>query len=146
MINLENFSEWFHNILEEANIIDSRYPIKGMSVWLPYGYQIRKYMLNVYRDLLDKDHEEVLFPLLIPEAELAKEGKLVWINSNLGDEIPVVFSYSFQKWEEADDKSILIDDRENNINDWIDKGKGIGILHKSAEETIEKLKGLVGIN
>lgn len=78
--------------------------------------------------------------------ELAKEGKLVWINSNLGDEIPVVFSYSFQKWEEADDKSILIDDRENNINDWIDKGKGIGILHKSAEETIEKLKGLVGIN
>ena len=66
MINLENFSEWFHNILEEANIIDSRYPIKGMSVWLPYGYQIRKYMLNVYRDLLDKDHEEVLFPLLIP--------------------------------------------------------------------------------
>ena len=77
MINLENFSEWFHNILEEANIIDSRYPIKGMSVWLPYGYQIRKYMLNVYRDLLDKDHEEVLFPLLIPEAELAKEGKHV---------------------------------------------------------------------
>ena len=74
---MENFSEWFHNILEEANIIDSRYPIKGMSVWLPYGYQIRKYMLNVYRDLLDKDHEEVLFPLLIPEAELAKEGKHV---------------------------------------------------------------------
>ena len=66
MINLENFSEWFHNILEEANITDARYPIKGMSVWLPYGYQIRKHMLKVYSELLDKDHEEVLFPLLIP--------------------------------------------------------------------------------
>ena len=27
---VENFSEWFHDILEEANITDSRYPIKGM--------------------------------------------------------------------------------------------------------------------
>ena len=25
---VENFSEWFHDILEEANITDSRYPIK----------------------------------------------------------------------------------------------------------------------
>ncbi len=74
---MENFSEWFHNILEEANITDARYPIKGMSVWLPYGYQIRKHMLKVYSELLDKDHEEVLFPLLIPETELAKEGRHV---------------------------------------------------------------------
>ena len=29
---VENFSEWFHNILEEANITDSRYPIKGMAI------------------------------------------------------------------------------------------------------------------
>ena len=71
---MENFSEWFHNILEEAEIIDSRYPIKGMSVWLPNGFKIRKHILNLLKDLLDKDHEEVLFPLLVPEDELAKEG------------------------------------------------------------------------
>ena len=69
-----NFSEWFHNILEVAQITDARYPIKGMAVWLPYGFQIRKHTLNIYRELLDKDHEEVLFPMLIPETELAKEG------------------------------------------------------------------------
>ena len=45
-----------------------------MAVWLPYGFQIRKHTLNIYRELLDKDHEEVLFPMLIPETELAKEG------------------------------------------------------------------------
>ena len=71
---MENFSEWFRDILEKAEIIDSRYPIKGMGVWLPYGFQIRRSTLNIYRDLLDKEHDEVLFPLLIPEEELAKEG------------------------------------------------------------------------
>ncbi len=70
---MKNFNEWFHNILEEAEIIDSRYPIKGMSVWLPRGFQIRKYMLETIEELLDEDHEQVLFPMLIPESELAKE-------------------------------------------------------------------------
>ncbi|MDR2623384.1 MAG: proline--tRNA ligase [Methanobrevibacter sp.] len=71
---MEDFSQWFHSILEEAKIIDSRYPIKGMSVWLPKGFKIRKYVLRELERLMDKDHDEVLFPLLIPETELAKEG------------------------------------------------------------------------
>ena len=71
---MENFSEWFHDILENADITDSRYPIKGMAVWRPYGFQIRRATLNIFRDLMDKELDETLFPLLIPEAELAKEG------------------------------------------------------------------------
>lgn len=71
---MENFSEWFHDILDEAEIIDSRYPIKGMSVWLPYGFKIRRYLLKELRHILDKDHEEVLFPLLVTDSELSKEG------------------------------------------------------------------------
>ena len=71
---MENFDEWFHDILEQANITDSRYPIKGMAVWMPYGFQIRKHSMNIIKKLLDKDHDEVLFPMLVPETELAKEG------------------------------------------------------------------------
>ena len=71
---MENFDEWFHEILENANITDSRYPIKGMAIWMPYGFQIRKHTMEIIKQLLDKDHEEVLFPMLIPESELAKEG------------------------------------------------------------------------
>ena len=71
---MENFDEWFHDILENANITDSRYPIKGMAIWMPYGFQIRKHSMNIIKKLLDKDHEEVLFPMLVPETELAKEG------------------------------------------------------------------------
>lgn len=70
---MSKFSEWFHNIIEEAEIIDTRYPVKGMHVWLPQGFKIRKYTLDILRKFLDEDHEEVLFPLLIPEDELAKE-------------------------------------------------------------------------
>lgn len=71
---VENFDEWFHDILENANITDSRYPIKGMAIWMPYGFQIRKHSMNIIKKLLDKDHDEVLFPMLVPESELAKEG------------------------------------------------------------------------
>ncbi|KZX10449.1 proline--tRNA ligase [Methanobrevibacter filiformis] len=71
---MENFSEWFHNVLEEAEILDSRYPIKGMSVWLPKGFKLRKYITEELRKLLDEEHDETLFPLLVPENELAKEG------------------------------------------------------------------------
>lgn len=70
---MTNFSEWFHNILEEAEIIDIRYPVKGMHVWQPQGFKIRKYTLDILKEILDETHEEVLFPLLIPEDELAKE-------------------------------------------------------------------------
>jgi prolyl-tRNA synthetase len=71
---LSKFSEWFHNILEEAEIIDTRYPVKGMHVWLPQGFKLRKHTLEIIGKVLDRDHEEVQFPLLIPEDELAKEG------------------------------------------------------------------------
>ncbi len=70
------FSEWYSEILEKAGIYDVRYPIKGCGIYLPYGFKIRKYTFEIIRNLLDKSgHEEVLFPLLIPENLLAKEGE-----------------------------------------------------------------------
>lgn len=71
---MSKFSEWFNNILEEAEIIDTRYPVKGMHVWLPQGFKLRKHTLEIIGKILDRDHDEVQFPLLIPEDELAKEG------------------------------------------------------------------------
>jgi predicted nucleotidyltransferase len=40
--------------------------------------------------------------------------------------------------------SILIDDREDNVNEFIQAG-GIGILHKNATDTINKLKETLGV-
>jgi len=55
--------------------MDVRYPIKGLYVWFPFGFKLRKLTYDVLRSLLDRDHEEAYFPLLIPENELLKESE-----------------------------------------------------------------------
>ncbi|MHC1611215.1 MAG: proline--tRNA ligase [Candidatus Methanospirareceae archaeon] len=69
----DNFSEWYSEILKRAEILDVRYPVKGVYVWCPYGYKIRNLVYDILRSLLDEEHEEVLFPLFIPRDELMKE-------------------------------------------------------------------------
>lgn len=72
----KSFSEWYNEVIERAQILDVRYPVKGLYVWFPYGFQVRKHALEVMRRLLEeKGHQETLFPLLIPEDEFAKEAQ-----------------------------------------------------------------------
>ena len=70
----DNFGDWYLDIVEKANLSDKRYPIKGMNVWTPYGW---KAMTNIDRFIrLELDatgHDEVCFPLMIPETEFKKE-------------------------------------------------------------------------
>lgn len=72
-----DFSRWFDWILEEAEVYDyGRYPVKGMGVWMPHGFQIRRRVIEIIRELHDsRGHEEVLFPLLIPETMLRRESE-----------------------------------------------------------------------
>jgi len=70
----EDFSEWYNEIVELANLTDKRYPIKGMNVWTPYGWKIMRQIDTYIREEFDKtNHDEVCFPLLIPETEFQKE-------------------------------------------------------------------------
>lgn len=70
----ENFSEWYHKVLSEAELIDDRYSIKGMSVYRRWGLTIIREMQRfLERELEEDGHEPVLFPVLIPEDVLAKE-------------------------------------------------------------------------
>ena len=70
------FSEWYNELLETAGIIDKRYPVKGMNVWLPYGLKIMRNIEALIRAEMDRTgHEEVLFPALIPETEFQKEAE-----------------------------------------------------------------------
>ncbi len=70
-----NFSEWYNELLLMAEIMDVRYPVKGLYVWFPFGFDVRKRTYSIIRELLDKDHKEALFPLLIPENEFMKEAE-----------------------------------------------------------------------
>ena len=70
-----NFSEWYNELLLMAEIMDVRYPVKGLYVWFPFGFDVRKRTYAIIRELLDKDHKEALFPLLVPENEFMKEAE-----------------------------------------------------------------------
>lgn len=82
------FSEWFNEIVQRAEIMETRYPVKGLYVWLPHGLKLRTHVLAILRQLLETTgHREVLFPLLIPENLFRKEaehirgfeGQVYWV-------------------------------------------------------------------
>ncbi len=81
----ENFSEWYNEVIEKADLTDKRYPVKGMNIWTPYGWKLMSLIDAETRRLIDEnDHQEVKFPLLIPEDEFQKEADHI---KGFGDEV-----------------------------------------------------------
>ena len=74
-------------------------------------------------------------------ANSSKTGKRIWVKNELGQNIEVILCKKSEKQNYADEKSILIDDFDKNIDQWKSRG-GIGILHTNAKDTIRKLKDL----
>ena len=68
-------------------------------------------------------------------------GKHIWVRRELGKDVNLIIKKADQKHHYADSKSILVDDMADNINAWRAAG-GVGILHKSASQTIKDLKKL----
>lgn len=70
----ENFSEWYSEIIDLAELSDRRYSIKGMNIWMPYGLKAIHAIDGVIRKALDsRGFSEVSFPLLIPRNQLEVE-------------------------------------------------------------------------
>jgi prolyl-tRNA synthetase len=70
----ENFSEWFDKVLLEAQIADDRYPVKGFTVYMGWGYSIAKRIYQMLeKELEDSDHLPMQFPVVIPEDAFRKE-------------------------------------------------------------------------
>ena len=82
----------------------------------------------------------------------SKEGKMVWVKKNLKISTVILSDKKYQYVEDnlfvpkgkENYKRILIDDTPKKISGWTSAG-GIGILHKSARDTISKLKKLGAI-
>ncbi|MEM0031662.1 MAG: proline--tRNA ligase [Desulfurococcaceae archaeon] len=69
-----DFDDWYQAVLREADIVDIRYPVKGMIVWRPYGLKALRLTQKILIELLEKTgHQEAYFPSLIPESIFAKE-------------------------------------------------------------------------
>ena len=50
----EAFSDWYNELLWMVEIMDVRYPVKGLYVWYLFGFAIRRNTYNIIREILDK--------------------------------------------------------------------------------------------
>ncbi len=94
----EDFNEWYNEIVELADLCDKRYPIKGMNVWRPYGWKLMTHVDQLIREeMIRTDHQEVNFPLLIPESSFKKEEEHI---EGFGSEVYWISHAGLNKLEE----------------------------------------------
>ncbi|MEM4389133.1 MAG: proline--tRNA ligase [Candidatus Micrarchaeia archaeon] len=75
-LDKSNFSEWFSQVIEQADITDIRYPVKGMPIYKAWGYAALRACFDLLEKLLNASgHQQMLFPLLIPEEQFGKEAE-----------------------------------------------------------------------
>ena len=73
-VKKENFSKWYSEILEKAEIVYLRYNVKGFVVIRPWGAMIIENMYQLYeKTLRNKGHKPSFFPSVIPEKNFKKE-------------------------------------------------------------------------
>lgn len=74
--------------------------------------------------------------------EKCKCGKIDWVKRHLNgmkEDNIIIVQDMHEKAFYANEKSILIDDMEKNIIQWVEAG-GIGILYRNIEQTINEFK------
>ncbi len=63
----ENFGRWFDQTIAAAGLVDKRYKVKGMFVWLNYGFEVMKRIKQTWDDLFKESGiKEMYFPLIVP--------------------------------------------------------------------------------
>jgi prolyl-tRNA synthetase len=68
------FSEWYSEVLKEAELADLRYNVKGFLVHRPWAVMTMKHMYRLYEEELERQgHEPVWFPVVIPEGNFRAE-------------------------------------------------------------------------
>jgi prolyl-tRNA synthetase len=91
----ENFSEWYSQIIEKAEIVDLRIGVKGFIVIRPWGTLLMEKMYDFYeKELQSKNHKPTIMPSIIPESNLKKESshiegftpEVFWIKTEKGEE------------------------------------------------------------
>jgi len=85
-----------------------------------------------------------LNPIILSSPVGESKGKVEWCKRHLGiDESQVILDKDKSQYSNYQNKvGILIDDMNKNVAPFIQKG-GVGILHKSANDTIAKLKQIM---
>ena len=71
----EDFGKWYLEVVQKAGVLDTRYGLKGFLVYMPTGMLMIKEVVRLFDVELQKTgHNPVLFPVVIPEKFMKKEG------------------------------------------------------------------------
>ena len=71
-----NFSEWYSEVIQEAELADIRYNVKGFLAHMPWSVRTMKNMYRILEaELEKKGHEPAWFPALVPESYFKKEAE-----------------------------------------------------------------------
>ena len=70
----QNFSEWYSQVVQKADLADIRFGIQGFIVHKPWGFMIlRKIYEYLEKEVEAQGHLPYLFPIAVKEADLKKE-------------------------------------------------------------------------
>jgi hypothetical protein len=137
----DEFWDLFRNKLKEKNITEKQYweSLQWMSDGKILWDYIKKY--NPYVLTAPSINHNIPKPerYNISHNE-SIQGKVEWVK-RLDGMKKIYFAAASFKQQYASKNKILIDDRLDTIERWINKG-GIGIYHTSAQNTINELKKL----
>ena len=90
-------------------------------------------------------HTEILTAAGTVNRTIVIKDKIDWIEEYCTDHWIIIPTFKgSQKAAFAHSKAVLIDDRQRNIDTWVEAG-GIGILHTTADETIKQLNEIINI-
>jgi len=74
----ENFSEWFTQVINKAELADLRYNLKGFVVFRPWSVLVMEKIYDLFEEELQKNgHLPCYFPSLIPKENFEKEAEHV---------------------------------------------------------------------
>ncbi len=99
--------------------------------WMPDGSILWEYISKYNPYILTAPSKDIQ----------SRKGKINWVNQHLTGFRKILFAKAENKPRFASKNHILIDDRADTINNWINKG-GVGIFHVDAETTIKRLQKL----
>ncbi len=73
----KDFDRWYVDVVRRAELADYT-PVRGCMVIRPYGYALWERISGALDGMIKRTgHDNVYFPLLIPESYLAKEAEHV---------------------------------------------------------------------
>lgn len=98
--------------------------------WMPEGKQLWEYIKKFNPSILSAPSK----------SDSSKIGKQICVDKHMPG-TKLIFASRQDKKNYASPTHILIDDREDNINSWVEAG-GIGVVYLSTAQTVDELKKL----